>query len=363
MESHVVPDSAKISPFLVYYVIISLQVGIGVLSYQRILAKQAGHDGWISIVIIGIVIHIIMWMMFKMAETAEGDIISVHQYVIGNMAGKVVSFLLVFYFMLYIIIVLLNFIEVIQIWMFPDLSTFWFSLALMILSTYLVFGGFRTVVGSSFFGLVLPAYLVLTFVFTFRYTDFTQLLPIAEHSITDLLKGSYYMSLTVVGFEILLFVYPFIKEPKKSKKWAHLAVLTTTVFYTLLALISFAYFSEAQLQKTIWGTLSMWQIVQLPFVERFEYIGVANWILILLPNIVISLWVASRLLKRTTKLRQRKGTILISVIVVIVVKFFDTGQEIQALNDLTEKIIFGFAFVYIPLLFFATMITKRVKKR
>lgn len=363
MDSHVVPETSKVSPFLLFYIIISIQIGVGVLGYQRVIAEHAGYDGWISILITGIAVHIVVWMMFKMAETTDGDIIKVHQYVIGNIAGKIISFLLIIYFMLYILVILLNYIQVIQIWMFPDLSTFWYTLAFMALCTYVVFGGFRTVVGVSFFGMVLPAYLLITLVFTFRYSNFTQILPILDHSLIDLLIASYHMSLTFVGFEIILFVYPFIKEPQKSKKWAHLAVLVTTLFYTFLAILTFAYFSEGQLQKTVWATLSMWQIVQLPFVERFEYIAVANWNLIILPNICLSLWVASRLIKRTIHLKQRKGTVIIAAIIPLITLLFKTGEHVQKLSEITQKITFGFVFVYIPLLFIATMIAKRVKKQ
>ena len=104
-------------------------------------------------------------------------------------------------------------------------------------------------------------------------------------------------------------------------------------------------------------------IVSMPFVERFEYIGIANWNLIILPNICIALWGASIILKRAFKLRQRKGVVILAVICLIAINFFDNRAKINFLNDWTGKIGFGVTYLYIPFLFIATMIAKKVKNK
>ncbi|MDQ0200516.1 GerAB/ArcD/ProY family transporter [Neobacillus ginsengisoli] len=359
----VVPEKAKISPFLVFFLVHTMQVGVGVLGFQRIIALTAGYDAWISIIIAGLSIHIILWMIYKIAETVDGDIVSAHTFVFGKKLGKLLSLPFVLYFSLLAVTLLRTFIEVIQVWMFQDLSPFWFSLAFCGLGIYIVFGGFRTVTGVGFFGVVLPAYLSFTFLFTIPYADFRNLLPIFDHSIKDLLLAAYQMSFTYLGYEILLFIYPFIKEPKKSKKWAHLGVLYTTLLYTLLSIITFAYFSEVQLQKNIWSTLTMWKIVEMPFVERFEYIGIANWNIVILPNFCIAIWCGSRILKRVTNLKQKKGAIIICLVILIAINIFNTREVINTLTTYTGRIAFFINYGYIPLLFFLVLLVKKVKQK
>ncbi|MCM3093593.1 GerAB/ArcD/ProY family transporter [Cytobacillus sp. AMY 15.2] len=363
MQEQPLPDRLKISPFLVFYLIISMQIGIGVLGYQRNIAENAGFDAWISILFAGGCIHVLVWMIYKIAETVDGDFVTAHTYLFGNFIGKAISSIFIGYFFLYVLAILRTFIEVIQVWMFPDLSTFWYSFAFMILCVYIIFGGFRTVVGIAFFGLVLPAYLLLTFGFAVKFSNFYELLPMWDHSVKDLLVSSYKMSLTFIGFEIVLFTYPFIKEPKKSKKWAHLAVFTTTLIYTVLAVITFAYYSEEQLAKQVWPTLTMWKIVEMPFVERFEYIGIANWNLIMLPNVCIAIWICSRLIKRIFNIKQKIGVFFIVGALLILIIFVDSREKISVLNDYFGRAGFGFTFIYIPLFFVAIMIAKKVKKK
>ncbi|MCM3707972.1 MULTISPECIES: GerAB/ArcD/ProY family transporter [Cytobacillus] len=363
MQEQPIPDRLKVSPFLVFYLIMSMQIGIGVLGYQRDIAKSAGYDAWISILFAGGCIHVLVWMIYKIAETVDGDFVTAHTYLIGNFFGKAISTIFIGYFFMYVLAILRTFIEVIQVWMFPDLNTFWYSFAFMILCIYIIFGGFRTVVGIAFFGLVLPAYLLLTFGFAVKFSNFYNLLPIWDASVKELLISSYNMSLTFIGFEIVLFTYPFIKDPKKSQKWAHLAVFTTTLIYTVLAVITFAYFSEEQLAMHIWPTLSMWKIVEMPFVERFEYIGIANWNLIMLPNVCIAIWICSRLIKRIFNIKQKIGVFVIASALLILINFVDSRDQISQLNDYFGKAGFIFTFIYIPLFFIAIMIAKRVKKK
>lgn len=358
-----IPENAKISPFLVFFLVHTMQVGIGILGFQRIIAMTAGYDAWISVLFAGLTVHIIIWMMYKIAETANGDIVSAHSFIFGQKIGKWVSLPFALYLCMIAIAILRGFIEVIQVWMFQDFSTFWFSVAFLGAAIYIVFGGFRTVTGVAFFGVTLPAYLILTFFFTFPYADFKNLLPIFDHSVKDLALASYHMSFTYLGYEILLYFYPFIKDPAKSKKWAHLGVLYTTFLYTILTVTTFAYFSERQLQKNVWATLTMWKIVQMPFVERFEYIGIANWNLIILPNICIALWCASRILKRVTKIKQKNGLLILSLFCLITISFFQTRTQINTLISNVGKISFFVNYGYIPLLFFLILIMKKVKKK
>lgn len=356
-----VAENAKVSPFLVYYLIIGMQIGIGILGYQRIIAKDAGYDAWIPVLAAGLTVHVVLWMMYKITDTVNGDLHQAHQYIFGEKVAKILSAIFILYFSIYAITILRSFVEVIQVWMFPELSIFWYSLAMLILSIYIIYGGFRTVTGIAVFGTILPSYLIFIFAYTLPYSDISNLFPIFDHSFKEMGKASYDMSLTYAGFETLLFVYPFLKDPKKSKKWAHLAVLTTTILYTILTLITFSYFSEKQLQETIWPTLNMWKIVEMPFVERFEYIGIANWNLIILPNLCISLWIASRLYKHIFNIRQRSGVIVTSLICLIASSLIETRSQINILGEVFGKLSFYFNYLYIPCLLIAVIVAKKVK--
>ena len=86
-----VPESNKIAPFLVFYIITSAQIGVGVLGFQRIVAKEAGADGWISIIIGGIILQLFMILIYKILKIVDGDFFAIHSFVFGEKVSKIVS--------------------------------------------------------------------------------------------------------------------------------------------------------------------------------------------------------------------------------------------------------------------------------
>jgi spore germination protein AB len=188
-------------------------------------------------------------------------------------------------------------------------------------------------------------------------------LPIFNHSVKDIAISTKEMSLTIIGFEALLLYYPFLKNVDKSKKWAHLAVVFSTLVYTFICIVSIIYFSEEQLRKNVWATLTIWKIVEMPFVERFEYIGIANWNLVILPNICLATWCASRCLKDAFKFKQKYSLIFVLLLVYFIVNLSQTREQISFMNGIVGQVGFYIVFVYIPIMFFLTLIIRKIKEK
>jgi len=358
-----VQERMKISPYMAAYVIVAMQTGMGVLSYQQVLVKDAGHDAWISIIATGLTVHILVWIMYRICETVEGDVLYANVYLFGKIIGNSFNTLFIFYYIIYCLTSLGGLIEIIRTWMFNDLNPIVFGAIYLLLGIYIVFGGFRTVAGISFLGLVIPSYLMLSFLIPLKYGDFSNLLPVLDHTPMELVKSGYNMIFSFLGYGILLFFYPFIKKPQQSKKWVHIGLLGTTFIYTALAIISFAYFPEGLLARSIWPTLEMWKIVRLPFIERFEYLGIANWALIMLPNVAISLWCASRVAKRVYHLNQRKAVIVIACVCLIIVSLLQSRDRMNLLFEVHSKVGLAIAYFYTPILYLGLLIKKKVKTK
>ena len=352
-----------VSPFFVFFLIHSMQVGVGVLGFQRIIAKSAGHDSWISVILAGFLVHIIVWMMYKILDGSKGDLIEVHKDVFGKWIGGFFSLLFSVYLIGLAINVLRTYIEVIQVWMFPEFNVYVFSFFTLLLTFYIINGGFRTVTGISFFSIVLPLYILLVVFYPLDYGNIRNLIPVFNHPISDIHKATKDISLSILGFEALFLFYPFIKNPSKSQKWAHLGVLATTVLYAIVSITATMFYSSSQIDKIIWATLSMFKVVSMPFVERFEYIGIASWFLVILPNICIAVWGASRGVKRVLSIQQRKGLIFILAIVLISNGFVKTRQQINMLNEMIASIGFYLIVVYIPILFIITLVVRKLREK
>ena len=357
-----VSDRARVSHFLTFYLIHSIQVGVGILGFQRYIAQYAGYDAWISIIVTAALFHLIIWIMYKMLNKSKGDLVSIHRDLFGKWLGGLFSSLFIIYFIMQATSILQTFIIIIQVWLFPDMSTWHFALIYLSLVYYAVSFGFRGVGGVCFFGVVIPFYLIVTLIPPLYYGDFRHVLPMFTHSIQDIMAAVKQMTYSFLGIEVLLIFYPYLKNPEKSQKWSHYANLYTTFLYLLVAFSAFVYYSEAKLAHTIWATLTMWKIVSLPVLERFEVIGITTWVIVILPNICLLVWSASRVAKRISTIRQKTFLPLILVLMYIPICLIDDLEKIYKLTDITGRIGFYIVYAYIPLIACIYLIMKKVRK-
>jgi spore germination protein (amino acid permease) len=363
LMSAVVKENLLVSHFLAFFIVHSIQVGVGILGFQRYIAEKAGYDGWISVLLAAVVIHFIIWILYKLLRDRPYDIMMIHEELFGKWLGKLFSTLFFIYFIAFALTVMRTYIEVIQVWLFPKLNIWIFSFVFLSLIYYVVSGGFRIVVGICFLGVILPQFLLLSLLFPLKYADFTNLLPIIDHSLSSIIGATKQMTLSYLGFEILLICYPFIKKGPQSQKWVHFGAAFTTFIYLAIALVSFGFYSEGQLAQTIWPTLTLWKIVSLPFLERFEYIGISIWAIVILPNVCLALWAVSRIGKSLFSIKQRTVLMLTLIVVYLANNFISSRDQIDMLNHYLSTVGFYLIYGYIPLLYVLQVIIHKARKK
>ncbi|MCM3712947.1 GerAB/ArcD/ProY family transporter [Halalkalibacter oceani] len=344
-------QSLLISPFLVFYLIHSMQIGVGILGFARYIADAAGFRAWIAVILTGLIYHLIIWMMYCILNGRQSQIIEINRFLFGTLFGHVLSFLFMIYLLFLSITVLRTYIEVVQTWVFPDLPTWALSLSLLVVVYYAVTHGFRVVAGVCFLGVVVPLFLFLTAFSTFEFATYRNLLPLFDTSLKVQLDAAMTMTLSYLGPEILLVFYPFIKDGQKSQKFAHFAILFTTFIYLLIAILTFIFYSENQLKTTVFPTLSAWKVVELPFIERFEYLGIATWMFVILPNITLGIWAASRMLKQQLNIAHRLTLPVVTIVAFAISLLFETRVRIDGLNNAVALAGRYVTYLYIPVLF------------
>ncbi|MDQ0242627.1 spore germination protein (amino acid permease) [Bacillus fengqiuensis] len=358
-----VKENEQVSSFFVFFLVHSMQIGVGILGFERYIAKDAGYDAWISILLAGMGIHLVVWVSYKMLEKSKGDIIDVHTQLFGKWIGGALSFFFTIYSLVLTITVLRSFAEVVQVWVFQELSTWMFCAVFLVIVFSFVSGGFRVVTGVCFLSVIYGLPLLVMDYFPLRHAHFENLLPILDHSMAELLKASQTMTLSYIGFEMLFFYYPFIKHASASQRWAHYGVLYSTITYLITAVVCFVYYSEEQLGNITWATLMLWKIVDLPFVERFEYVGIAIWVTVVLSNLCLSAWGAYHGWNRlfSFSVNPRFMMLVLGFLVLLGCGFLTTRAQIDLLNSMMARIGFYFLYGYIPLLFLIQWMVLKVR--
>lgn len=360
MMNTIVQENKLVSPFFLFFLMQTGQTGIGALIFQNHIIKGAGKDSWVSVLVVGLTFHLIFLMMlFILKQSTAGDILSFHKEVFGNVFGGILNIVLSLYFSLACIFTLHSYIDILQIWVFERVASWEFSLIFSIVIFYIVAGGFRTVTAIAFWGFVIPMFLFLSLFYLIRYLEFTYLLPFFQHSLKDYYVSAKEAALIYLGFETMLIYFPFIKARNQSAKWGHLALIFSTIVYTSIAIVTFMFFTQEKLEYLIWPTLTMIKILRFSFLERFEFIFIVAWLLVIIPVMCIYLWSAVRCIKVTMpKLKATYVLIGFLVILFIINSFLVEIEYTHMMRKLSGYIGLSILYGYIPFLFIIAFIKK-----
>lgn len=359
-----VKESLQVSPYLLWFLVHGSQTGVGMLSFQRKVAGGAGQDAWVSLLLVGLLFHLLLWMMFKLLSYSEGgDILSLHREYFGKWAAVMIAGWFYVYGLLVVAVQIKSYGEIIQVWIFPDQPLWVITALILLVCAYIVSGGFRTVTGISFFGVIIPSFLVLSLYFPLKYAHWNNFLPMLNHDAGDYLLSARHTLYIYLGAEFILLYLPFIKNPKQAQKWAHLGIAHTTFIYLIVLVVTFAYFNLQLLQHTVWPTLILSKIIRLFFLYRFDYVYVFTWFIVIVPTCCIILWSIVHAMKQISG-RPARLWLWISVLIVgVIVQLERSPVSLQKLEALTAAAGSLFILCYLPLLFVWISIIRAYKRR
>ncbi|MGN7310918.1 GerAB/ArcD/ProY family transporter [Alkalicoccobacillus gibsonii] len=364
MQLHDTPNNTRqLSPFLSFFIIVGVQISVGILGFERFIVVKAGHDAWISIIIAGLITHVIIWMMYHLLNQSNGDLVTIHLMTFGPYIGVLLNLFFICYYALLAYTVICTYTEVLETWMFADVYSWVFTLLILSIAYSYTTKGIRVVTGLAVISLFITFPLIITIFFTLPDSQLETLKPIFNHSILDIAKGAKAMALNVLGLCVLFMIYPFFKDPRASQKWTHLGLFFNISLYTIAMILTISYYSKTQLLETIWPTITLWKAVNLGVIERFEYIGVSLWLFVVLPSICLLLWSATRLLKRVIPIKQRIWLRILCLFLFMLSFKVNGRMNVETLNDITANIGFYVIFGYIPFLFICFKLRQLLKKR
>ncbi|SDJ18134.1 spore germination protein (amino acid permease) [Natribacillus halophilus] len=345
------PVTRQVSPFFAFFIVTTTQIGVGIFSFQLSLISFAGHDGWIAVILSALLIHVVIWLIYKLLPTHH-TIVDIHQKVFGKWIGAFVSLYFLFYYSLFALVTLVVYTQILRVWLFPEISPWVFFLVLGALVYVFTMGGLRKILGAS----VLAVFITVTFL-AFPHLPYGQmqlgsLFPIGDHAPMDLWLATKEMTFQYLGFEILLMAYPFLKDAPRSHKWAQYGVTFSMITYLVSFILPILYFHEHHLATILWPTLTLWNM---------EYFGMAAWSFVVLPNMALWLWAASRVAKQSINISQKHTVRGLSLLIFGSAFFFTTYRAIEDVLSFASGLGFYTFFVYLPILYILRMII--VKRR
>ncbi|ASN06634.1 GerAB/ArcD/ProY family transporter [Virgibacillus necropolis] len=353
----------QIRAFYLFFIITSIQTGAGIMGAPKFIYLEANRDSWLAILIAFVyMILVVLAICIIVKQYDNADIFGIQIDIFGVWIGKLFGCIFIIHIIVSLFSILITYIEVIQIFIFPTFPTYTLALILLSLVMYSVLGGIRVIVGVTFIFFILIQFLMVLLIVPAMRIDILHFLPAFQSSFVELLKGAKATSYSFIGFEILLLLYPFIQNKKNIKLPVILGLAWTAFTLLLVTVIAIGYYSPNQLGNLDWSVLGLFKIVSFSFLERFDYVVVSAWMMVILPNLLLLMWGSTYGVKRLFNVSQKKTLYIFTGLLVVLCSFFKDSHAITNFVSIIGQVGFWIVFVYPFVLLPLVLIKKKWRK-
>lgn len=340
-------NSMSITKFQLFFVLIQSQIGIGLLALPNVVQESAKGDGWISIIIAGLVIQVLLVVYSILLRRFPSDMLTdITRKVLGNIIGGTVNYAVYFYFILTGSTLTILMVKILNEQLLPLTPGWVLSFLIIASSVYLAVSNLRVIarffVLASFWIVVLIG---VTLLAVWGPKELHFILPIGSAGAKDILLGSNSALLSMIGFEALLFLFPFvIGNTKGMLKTVSYANLFVTGFYTFLTFLCLITFSPEQLQQIREPVLFLFRGLTYRMLDRLDFIFLTIWIIPMTTSIIMYLFLATKSLVGRKK--SYKKTVLINGIILFCFSLIPHTDEItdtltQFVSYLSYAVVIG----------------------
>lgn len=229
------------------YIIINTLIGSGVYVLPGLLAKGAGHDGWLLtliITVIPIIYTILICAFLKRAQMSFADAMK-------DMMGKAGWAVKAFYAIMltvFCIVALKTMSELIGTNMLPRTPNIIIEIMMMLCVLYAASKGMKVVGRINIVLFICFICLALAFILSIDKADFRNIMPIADWRGWDNPLHAVFTALSFfIGLEVLYTYYPSVKDKKRGRNYALIGVLASGISFAIINFACVLVFGEYML--------------------------------------------------------------------------------------------------------------------
>ena len=358
----------KISSLQLAILLINTIIGVGVLSLPNTLAKNLKSDGWVLVIVSGILAIIFTIIVSKLMETYSGKtFVEFGKELVTTPVSFVVSIIFVVYFIGLSAFATRVLGEVVKMYLLLSTPIEVIIMTMLLTTTYAARCGVEVMARMSIIIIIAVSIpIAFLFVAVFMDIEINNLLPVFQFSIMDVIKGIPSVFFSFIGFEFLLIFMAYSANQKKSTKYNVFSIVIIMIIYIFNFMISLGQFGVDELTHQLWPTLSLSQTINIPgaFIENVEGIVMGIWVLIAFTSIAPALYGYSIILSTLFKHKEHKHFVLPLVPIIYIVSLIpDNLVMVYNYMDTFVNYVGTFSAVIVPLTYFIISRFKKNKKR
>lgn len=356
----------KVTLMQYIFLIHGTQVGIGLMALPRKLAEKGGTDGWMAIPIgWGLSTLVSLGILQVMKRHPNQTIVDVLPRYFGKWLAKIGIVLISLYMAFYAYTILDRAVLYIKEWILQQTPTFQIFFLFLIPTFLIVRKGFQVIGRYTVLIFFLSSWLLFLLLVPLKDAHGVFLLPFFKEGVSPILQSVPATIFPFMGFEISFFLYPFLTKKKWAPAGIVIANTLSMLIYLYITLLCFVFFSPNGITQYYDPTLVLLQVIQLPFLERFDIVVLAVYLFIVSTTWLPLLWCSVFSVNSLYHGHQYYKPVMGLLVIFLAVTFFvnPSYNDNDKLIQLLTKAGLIFAYAFPVFLWLYTSVFNRIQRR
>ncbi|MHA6528947.1 GerAB/ArcD/ProY family transporter [Paenibacillus sp. BAC0078] len=259
-------------------------LGVGILTLPRnVVESVKTPDAWMSVVLGGIIVMLIIVIMVKLSQQFPGK--TIYQYskqIVGGYLGGFLSLFLIAYFLLSAGFQNRVLGEIAMFFLLEGTPIWAIIIPFIWIGAYLVFGGINSI--SRTYQIVFPIslfILMLCYVLSIRIFDINHLRPVLSEGLMPVIRGLKSTVLVFTGCEVVMVITAFMQHPENAVKAMLTGIAIPMTLYILTVVMVVGGLSIDSVITSTWPTIDLVRSFEISgfFFERFEFPLLVIWMM------------------------------------------------------------------------------------
>ncbi|TCZ80959.1 hypothetical protein E0485_01355 [Paenibacillus albiflavus] len=358
-----IPEKSRITQGQLMFFIIQSQVGVGILTLPHTIQASAKGGGWISVLIAGLAVQTIIIILWALCRRFPLDtIFGFLPKITGKLLGNLLGFAYIAYFLFSAGTILSKFAYVVESWVLIETPRWALLILALFTCMYLVKEKLQVIaklfVISSFTIIVM----VILSLCGYVNANFSYIFPITEAGWGTIIKSANQALFPLVGYEVLLVIYPFVEGNSGGKlKAASLGNMLITLFYTFEVFTSLVIFSPEVMPAVSEPLLYMLKGFSFQTIQRIDLIFLSLWIFVVTTATVSWIYAATVGLGRFFHRGEHKKAVPYTIFILFILAMISQDPSITDFYDRILAIAHYTFVVVLPLILlcFSYLLRKR----
>lgn len=319
-----------------FSLLICAMLGAGITTLPRTTAQQAGRDGWLSIIIGGVVVWLITGLIYLLCRRFPNKTLpQFSMKILGKPLGILVTCIYIGYALFLGGNALRIFLDLAKTWNLLWTPSWAFLLSILVVVVYTARLGASTLARLSELIVIVTIPALLLFLLPLNEFQILHLRPVGGEGIMAIARGAPEAAFAYLGFEILVIFFPLLVNRQKVFRIYTLALATVTALYAVNNIFIYGVLGVEQTTLQVWPLINYLRIGTSPMFERVDNIFLFIWTAQVFGVTAIQYFIATFAFATLTgKSRHDLWALLFAPVLYIIARFPKRFSDIIRVSDI-----------------------------